>query len=407
MPIFSSKIRIFYLLLFLVIAGQCLPGSVLAFEVGPLSIGGAVRVNYTFGDYTSDNSGPSRASQDHGTIQLDTFRINLGYKDGPWVGKAEYRFYPGYAANNSDTYHFLHTGWFGYNFDDGSQVQVGVNRVPFGPGAYGVSQSFFFDMHYYVGLSDDMDLGVKYVKPIGNWTFDAAYYFSDEGQWFGDTRDSSRYSYDVVDESGEGYEERNQFNFRGIYALPMAKVGASLQYGQLKSNGPQDDGSHYAASIHAVPKFGNLTLATQLSYFKYDVDKEQPNGTDTLVQFGAWDFPSLVAAEAWLPAVSLNYMIKTDCVDWLDYMLPYAEYSRLMKTEDGFNDSTLITTGIAWANGGWYIYTETAFANGNDFIGNESGYGAYPGSVWTSNRHGENPADEWEYRVNLHFGYYF
>jgi hypothetical protein len=55
--------------------------------------------------------------------------------------------------------------------------------VPFGPGPYGVSQSWFFDQHYYVGLSDDMDLGVKYIKPLGNLTLDLAYCYSDEGNY--------------------------------------------------------------------------------------------------------------------------------------------------------------------------------------------------------------------------------
>jgi hypothetical protein len=392
-----------------------LPNSAAAFDVGPLSIGGAMRANYYFGDYTDPAPGspsrPSRAEEDKGTIALDIFRINLDYAQGPWVGKLEYRFYPGYAANNSDGYHFLHTGWVGYNFEDKSQVQVGVNRVPFGPGPYGVSQSWFFDQHYYVGLSDDMDLGVKYTKPMGPLTVDMAYYFSDEGNYYGSTEDSTRYSYDVVDETGTGYEERNQVNLRAIYALDAldgTDVGLSLQYGQLKSNGPQDDGDDFAVSVHAVPKLGNWTLGLQLTYYTYNVDAAQPVGTDKLVQFGAYDFPTLVAAEAWIPAVSLSYKIETPQVDWLDYVLPYVEYSALVKSESSFNDSGLFVAGAAWASGGWYIYSEAAFSNGNDFVGNEAGYGA-PSTLpyFTSNRLGANPSNDWEYRFNINFGYYF
>jgi hypothetical protein len=388
------------------------PNSAVAFDVGPLSVGGAIRANYYFGDYTdpkgTGNSRPSRSEDDGGTIALDTFRINLDYADGPWIGKVEYRFYPGYASSNSDSYNFLHTGWVGYNFQDKSQIQVGVNRVPFGPGPYGVSQSWFFDQHFYVGLSDDMDLGVKYIKPMGPLTIDMAYYFSDEGNYYGSSEDSSRYSYDVVDETGSGYEERNQVNLRAIYALGNTDLGMSLQYGQLKSNGPQDDGSHFAASVHAVPKFGNLTLAMQLTYYTYDVDAAQPGGTDKLVLFGAYDFPTLVAAEAWIPAISLSYKIKTPGLDWLDYVLPYIEYSSLVKSESSFNNSDLFVAGAAWASGGWYIYTEAAFSNGNDFVGNEAGYGSVPaGSGGFSNRFGANPTDEWEYRFNINLGYYF
>ena len=379
-------------------------------DLGPLSIGGAMRANYYIGDYNDDgkflDSRPSRDEDNGGTFYLDTFRLELDYEQGPWVGKAQYRFYAGYAGSNSDGYHFLHTGWLGYNFDDDSQVQVGVNRVPFGPGAYGVSQSWFFDQHYYVGLSDDMDLGVKYVKPMGKLNLDFAYYFSDEGNYFGATDDSSRYSYDVVDESGRGYDESNQFNVRAIYPIEMGDIttdlGVSLQYGMLDSSGPQDDGDHMAGSIHAVNQLGNWKLAAQLTYYEYDLKKGyKPGGgqarTD-LVQMGAYDFPTEVAAEAMIPAVSLSYYLETPQVDWLDYMIPYAEYSSIVKEKSSFNDSEMVTLGSAWARGGWYIYTDLVYSNGNDFVGNKEGF---------DSRYGVNPDEKWQYRFNINFGYYF
>ncbi len=388
--------------------GLVAAGTAPAFQVGDLKVGGAMRVNYTFGDYDNDitNGSATRDPKDGGLVSLDTFRINLDYLKGAWQAKVEYRFYPGYSGN--DGYHFLHTGWVGYNFGEAAQLQVGVNRVPFGAGPYGVSQSFFFDQNYYVGLADDMDLGAKYTRTMGNLKFDVAYYFMDEGSWVGGTEDSTRYSYDVVDETGDGYEERHQVNLRGIYTAGKTALGASVQYGQLKSNGEQDDGSLFAGAVHAVPKFGNLTLAMQVTYYSYDVDEDQPGGTDKLVSLGAFDFPTMVAAEAWIPAVSLSYRIDTNSIDWLDYILPYIEYSSIMKQESDFNDSQMFTMGAAWANGGWYIYSDLVYSNGNDFIGNKSGYGDVPaGSGAWSNRFGANPTDSWEYRFNINFGYYF
>ncbi|MCB1917688.1 MAG: hypothetical protein KDG52_18490 [Rhodocyclaceae bacterium] len=362
---------------------------------GTLKVGGAMRANYAVGDYGDDTGGPSRAWDDGGNFTLDTFRVNLDYaNDNGVIGKAEYRFYNGS--------HFLHTGWLGVNFDDGSQLQVGVNRVPFGPGAYGVSQSWFFDQHYYVGLADDMDLGVKYTRPMGDWTVDAAYYFSDEGTGAGHSRDSARYSYDVVNESGSGYDERNQVNLRAIYHIKntavTTDVGASLQYGELKSDGPQDDGNHWAASVHMVNKWRNFTLATQLTRYEYDVEADQPLGTDDLVLFGAFDFPNTIAAKAWIPAVSLSYYQETPRIPWLDYVIPYVEYSSIIKDADGFNDSDLVTLGAAWGHGGWYIYTELAYSNGNEFVGGESAFG---------DRLGANADEEWLKRLNINFGYYF
>ena len=109
-------------------------------------------------------------------------------------------------------------------------------------------------------------------------------------------------------------------------------------------------------------------------------------------------FPNTIAAKAWIPAVSLSYTVNTPGVGWLDYIVPYAEYSRIMKDEDGFNDSDLLTFGAAWANGGWYIYTDLVFSNGNEFVGGEAAFG---------DRLGANADDEWQKRFNVNFGYYF
>lgn len=360
---------------------------------GPLRVGGAMRANYAIGDYP-ETDGASRSFDDGGNFNLDTFRLNLDYADGPYIGKVEYRWYNGY--------NFLHTGWLGYQFDEQRQLQLGVNRVPFGPGPYGVSQSWFFDQHYYLGLADDMDLGAKYHHETGNWKWDAAYYIADEGNYIGASHDSARYSYDVVNESDDGYEERHQFNLRGIYQLSINDVttdlGLSLQYGQLESRGVQDDGDRYAASLHMVNKWGQFTLASQITYYRFDVDSRQPLGTDKLVQMGAYDFPSTAAAEAWLPAVSLSYYLETNQIAWLDYVIPYIEYSTVLKQESSFNDSELATLGAAWGKDNWYIYTDLSASNGNEFIGGDAAFG---------DRLGANQDDDWQTRFNINFGYYF
>lgn len=383
-----------------------------------LTIGGAMRVNFTLGDYVQSPS-TSATRGGSGTVALDTFRINLDYERGAWIGKGEYRFYPGYGANNADSYHFIHTLWAGYNFTSGDQLQVGLNRAPFGPGPYGVSQSWFFDQHYYVGLSDNMNIGLKYtLNQIENWTFDFAYYAlptpTGSGNNFG--RQSVRYSYDVVDETGLGYEESHQFNARGIYSTQFGEVtadlGASLQYGILESNGLQGNGDMFAASIHGVFSRNNWKLSSQLTYYNYDVDYQDAAGntlTRDVVTMGAYDFPTEVAAKAWIPAVSLSYLYETTTIAWLDYILPYVEYSSIVKQKSGFNNSDMFIIGSAWARGSWYIYSDLVFSNGNDFVGNRevsapSNFGATGG--FTS-QFGENANDSWQTRFNINFGYYF
>jgi len=381
-------------------------------QLGPVAVGGAVRVNYILGSYPDGGSGPSRGGNG-GNFELDTFRINLALDYDQLIGKAEYRWYDGY--------NFIHTGWLGYAFEDGSQLQAGVTRVPFGPGPYGVSQSWFFDQHYYVGLADDMDLGLKYVTKRGTWDLDFAYFFSSEWNGNGTSADSARYGYDSVtwrsglDQDGNvvgaplnGYEERNQVNVRAIYGFDDVAVptdlGISLQYGQLRGR-DADNGHHWAASAHMVNKMGNFKLATQLTRYEYDIDSDNPLGTDKLIPMGAYDFAWPVATKAWVPAVSLSYKYETGQIPWLDYVLPYLEYSSIVKDEDEFNDSQMWTLGAAWAKGGWYIYSDLVYSNGNYFIGNDGD--DYSNIFNGVGDFGVDGNDKWNYRFNINFGYYF
>jgi outer membrane murein-binding lipoprotein Lpp len=401
-------------------AGRC-PPEAAKITIGPLKIGGAVRVNYVLGSYPDgafSDSGPNRGGNG-GNVELDTFRINLALDYENIIGKLEYRWYP---AGSGQNYNFLHTGWLGYRFADGSHVEVGVNRVPFGPGPYGVSQSWFFDQHYYVGLADDMDLGVKYVTALDNWKLDLAYYAASEGSYFGRSEDSARYSYDAVkwresiDEDGNvtfggeknGYSERNQFNVRAIYQFADAAIptdlGVSLQYGQLRGQ-RADDGHHWAASVHMVNQVGNFRLASQITRYEMDIDDDNPWGTDTLIPMGAYDFAWPAATRAWLPAVSLSYKHETGQIPWLDYVLPYLEYSSIVKDEGDFNDSQMWTLGAAWARGGWYIYSDLVYSNGNYFVGNDGD--DYSNIFDGVGDFGANGNDKWNYRFNINLGYYF
>ncbi|MCC5839218.1 MAG: carbohydrate porin [Opitutales bacterium] len=361
---------------------------------GRLRIGGAVRVNYAIGSYGEATGAPSPARSDGGNFSLDTFRVNVAYDADAFNARFEYRFFDGY--------HFLHTAYAGWALSGGAEMRLGVHRVPFGPGPYGVSQSWFFDQHYYLGLADDMDLGIAYSGQLEDWDFDIAFYLRDEGSYAGNSRKSARYSYDVVNESGRGYEERNQMNLRMRRTFAHREgetvAGFSAQYGELRSKGSAKGGDHYAGSIHFVHQRRAWTLAAQLTRYTYRVDAAQPLGTAALVQFGAYDFPNTVAAKGWIPAISLSYRWQADALGWLDSVTPYIEYSSVRKRAKGFNDSQLFIIGAAWARGGWYIYTDVALSDGNEFVGGETAFG---------DRLGANADNRWQHRLNINFGYYY
>lgn len=367
-------------------------------DVGTLTLGGCIRANYVQGDYPDNGTGKSQRRGNAGNMELDVFRINVDWQKEDWMAKAEYRWYNGYS--------FFHTAWLGYNFDETSQVQVGLNRVPFGVGAYGPANSWFFDQHFYVGLSDDMDMGVKYTRSAGNLKLDLAYYVAAEPNGIGATSDSTRYSYDIVDtgEDYSHYRERNQFNLRlrsTVFTNTIpTELGISLQSGQLiaDDNSGADDTIGYAASIHSSSTMGPWNLKLQLTQYDYRPDYNDATQSDDLIYMGAYDYAAAVASKGIIPAAALSYTMKPK-YEWIDSITFYDDFSVILKdgkdtTGEKFNDSAMNVAGAAFASGGWYIQVDYAYANGNYFAGPNGDFG-------------ENENDDWEGRFNINLGYYF
>ena len=357
-------------------------------EKSPIKIGGAIGVNLLYGDYDG------LRGEGVGDVRLDVFRLNADLDYQNVIGRVEYRWYEGY--------NMFHTAWLGYDWGSSGTLKAGIVRVPFGPTAYGVSSSYFFDQHYYVGLVDDMDLGFRWSGVFDKLALDAAYYPSSEFQTYGGSLESSRYAYDVVRRTTDdenGFEERHQFNLRAIYALEGGtEVGASLQYGLLQGTNVGDDDSndHYALSGHMKNAFGKFTLYSQLTYYVYNITDDTPWGNGDLIPMGAYDYAALTASEGVVPALSLRYNgVDASGVSWLDSVTPYVEWSSILKSADGFNDSTLVMVGAAWTiYGALYMYSDLAFSDGNYWIGSDGDFGG-------------NANNDWNWRINFNFRYYF
>ena len=382
----------------------------------PIKVGGAMRVNYAYGAY-GDEENPHPRGEKIGDVDLEIFRLNADIDYNNIISRLEYRWYDGYSM--------IHTAWLGYNLGDLGTVKAGIVRVPFGPTAYGVSTSWFFDQHFYVGLSDDMDLGIRWTDTLDKLTLDVGYYPMSDPQLikYGSLA-SSRYSYDVVkweekaDAEGNvewgagenGYDEQHQFNVRAIYALEnIGDFGVSAQYGLLKGThvGDDDSGNHYAISAHAKNTFADFTLYSQFSYYAHNIADETPWGTGDLIPMGAYDFAWPVASEGLIPALSLRYGgIDTSGISWIDSVTPYAEWSTILKTVEDYNASTLVTLGASWTVlDTLYVYSDLALTDGNFFVGNTGD--AY-GNILTGVNHvGANGNNQWHWRLNFNFGYYF
>lgn len=375
-----------------------------------------MRVNYAYGAYGNEEN-PHPRGEKIGDVDLEIFRLNADLDYNNIISRLEYRWYDGYSM--------IHTAWLGYKLSDSSTVKAGIVRVPFGPTAYGVSTSWFFDQHFYVGLADDMDLGITWNDTFDKLTLDVGYFLMSDPQLikYGSLA-SSRYSYDVVkweekaDAKGNvewgagenGYDERHQLNLRAIYALEnIADVGVSFQYGLLAGTnvGSDDSGNHYAFSAHAKNTFADFTLYSQFSYYAHNIADKTPWGTGDLIPMGAYDFAWPIASTGLIPALSLRYGgIDTSSISWVDSVTPYAEWSTILKTVDDYNPSMLITIGASWTIlGSLYVYSDLALSDGNFFVGNT---GDDYGNILTGVNHvGANGNNTMHWRLNFNFGYYF
>lgn len=186
-----------------------------------INVGGAVRLNYGWQDYSPQNKDRL------GDFELELFRINFSGSIGNVLLDAEWRRYNDFQA--------IHHAWIGYDFSDELQMQLGISRVPFGILPY-TSHSFWFTGMYYMGYEDDYDTGIQFIhRPSDDWTLHYAFFKNPE--YANDSR-ADRYSFDLVTEGDQANTETNQFNFRLERHLTLAgdsrmDLGMSLQAGQI------------------------------------------------------------------------------------------------------------------------------------------------------------------------------
>ncbi|MDO6680330.1 hypothetical protein [Shewanella sp. 4_MG-2023] len=341
-----------------------------------LDIGGAVRVNYGWQDYADGN----------GTLEFELFRADVNYKsDSGLFASAQYRWY--------EYMDVVHHAYMGYQFDENQKVQVGVTQVPFGvmPVA---SHSFWFGATYYLGLEDDYDAGIHYQYQGNGWRYDAAYFANDE---YGDGSRFDRYSFDVGTTKESPYQEAGQLNLRIEKTIGdefKSKLGASFQYSNLEyvpdgfENAAEgEDTTSITAAVHWQLDWQQWQLQTQYIHYDYDLDN---SNRITLAAFAA---PFEIAAKA--DVVTLNLSRQID-VDWgpISQLNCYNDYSQVVASGEGLDDSIQNVTGCMIAAGKFYSYVDWIAGKNMWFAGGD-GIGI------------DNGDTAWHSRLNINVGFYF
>ncbi len=381
-----------------ILLGASLPAAAEEAASNPdgIHVGGAVRFNYFVKSWDEDTR------KRLGDIAFDTFRLDLDGQLARVLLSAQYRIYAGYSM--------LHHGWLGYRFSDATQLQAGVTQVPFGIQPY-ASHNFFFSIPYYMGFEDDFDLGLKLVHQGGPWNFQVAFFKNSEGHYTGQSTASARYSYDVVPVSAanptEAYlgvdsanHENNQLNGRVSWTADhgdfgSTEVGLSAQAGQLYNAATKENGWMWAGAAHLNGNYGPFNL--KLEAIRYAYDLANPEGEDDrFVMVGAYDAPYKMASRGTLLVAGLSYDVP---VQWgpISKLTFYDDFSVLLKSEPGYEDSQQNVLGTMITAGPVYTYVDLAMGKNQPWLGPD--YGSALGEG--------NPSAQWETRFNVNVGYYF
>lgn len=344
----------------------------------PVKFGGALRYNYFVSSYDEDQKNR------YGDTGLDIFRINADGDFGKLFLSAEYRFY-----RYMDT---IHHGYVGYRLSENSEIQGGIQQVPFGLLPY-AAHNFWFGVPYYLGLADDYDSGIKYKYANAGWDTQLAFYKNEE---LGNAGDLERYSYDPVTTGSAANQETNTLNARIAYTFNhdtncSHELGLSAQAGQLYNLDTAEDGDHWAMATHLNTNCGRWNF--QLEMARYAYNPRNPSGiSGDTVTVGAFLDSYDIASRGDVYVANVAYNLP---INWpgIQLLTCYNDFSMLDKDVAGFNDSYINTTGCLINAGPTYTYVDIIRGKNMPYLGGGSLAG------------GGN--DDWETRFNINFGIYW
>ncbi|PRD54848.1 hypothetical protein C5749_14275 [Sphingobacterium gobiense] len=362
-------------------------------EKPELHIGGALRFNY---NYSTWKEGQKERGGDFG---YDVFRVNVDAKYKGIKMDTEYRLYAQSFGGG-----FLKRGWVGYDFDEYSDIQIGLTQVPFGIKAN--SHSWFFGLDYYVGLEDDHDMGIKYTHEGEKFDYAIAFFKNAEELDFGSTSDisDSRYSYDVGSLPGKDgmtyrNKEINQINGLLNYKIDRSgvqhKLGLSAQYGGLYNLDTRKTGNHYALAAHYELNIRNLDIKAQISTYTYN--PKAPEGeSNEVIAMTAYGAPYLVASRADIYTLGIGYAIP---LNWgpVSSVILYNDFGYMDKKKIEFANTFMNVTGAMFTAGQIYTYVDFAAGKNQPWLGPD----------WTDGLGTGNPEATWSARFNINIGYYF
>lgn len=375
------------------LAAIALPAGAVAINDN-LDIGGAVRARI---DYDPD--------RDLEKLSFDTAFLTTSYNSDSWIGAAKYRFYgdayPYEYTDKVGDISFAEYAWIGYKFDESRQVQIGLNKIPFGLQPY-FGSTFFLSLGNVIGLEDIQNVGAKYIQQHDDWNLQLGYYLHPADQGEGTSRGGRTYATSVA--TGDDYVTDGSDNHeRDILVGRLARdiklgawqseIGASLLTSSLENQDTHDSGRRNALAVHYLGKNG--PWGVQLQATRQEMTPENP-GSDELVSFGSFDGTFNVAAKGELYVTDLSYELP-GTFGWFSGVKVYGNYSLFDKDESDFENSQRFILGTSFSLKDLWIAVEWLHGKHDPYIGG----GSYTQSL------GAGGSDRWENQLYTNIGYYF
>jgi len=345
-----------------------------------LKFGGSVRANYAYRDY-------DQASKDKGgDFYFDVATLTLNGKIGDWGVSADYRL-------SSGTNYIKH-GYGYYDFNDELQVQVGINKVPFGNREL-ISNSWWFGLPYYLGFEDDSDVGVKVVYEKQGWHTDVAFYKSAEYA----ATENKRYAADLYSGTINGTqysnEETNQLNLRQTYTIEHANgettLGGSFEIGQIYNSSTGNNGDRYAVAMHLNSNINSWNIQLQAMQYEY-------NAADALdsnkigISVVSWQYEIASKGQVYSANIAKNFKTSwgnVKCYNDFGLMTPDVD-------DDSYDNSMQNVTGCAISSGPTYTMIDFIMGKNMTFSTANNDHIGLP-----------EFGNDWDKRININFGYYF
>lgn len=341
-----------------------------------LKLGGAFRYTYMYNSWNAQHKSKG------GQLIFDALILNT---KGQYKGigfEIETRYY---AESFGGL--MLRNSFVNLPLTKGLNLKLGMPRTPFGILPF-TGNSFMFNMPYYLGFSDDSDLGLTMDYTQEKWEFQLAYAKNSEDIF---SQKNRRYAYDI---SGDN-EELNQFTLRSAYHFGknnQNEIGISGQYGQLFNTPTTHKGNKYALALHTVLQKNHWDLKAQAMWYAFNPKDATPVNYITMGAFAS-DYQVAKSGFVYTLSTSYTWLINHRLLKDIKF---YNDFSALQKTTLHNGHSYMNVLGMMLHKGPIYLLIDYVVAQNHPWIGTNYNQALSVGGD-----------ARWHKRFNINLGVYF